>query len=70
MTVPLVAAVASAHTLPPSPDGVSLPLKLPLIGVSSVAAMLSATATGRSSTGSILSVNVEVSVPPAPSLTV
>ena len=70
VTVPLDAGVASVQTLPPSPDGVSLPLKLPLIGVSSVAAMVSATATGTSFTAATLMVTVAVEVLPSISVMV
>ena len=46
VTVPLAGALPSAHTLPPSPEGVSLSARLPLAGVSSVTAIVSFAATG------------------------
>ena len=46
VTVPFAAPVASAQTLPPSPDGVSLPARLPLNSVSSVPLTVSFEATG------------------------
>ena len=48
----------------------SVPDNGTLIGVSSVGVMLPAAATGASFTGLIVSVSVEVSVPPTPSATV
>ena len=66
--VPLLAAVASAQVLPPSPLRVSLLPRLPETGVSSSVVALSSTATGRSST--LLTVIVTVAVELSPSASV
>ena len=69
VTVPLDGPVATAQTLPPSPDGVSLVARLPVSGVSSTADRVSSAATGTSLTGvTVMSTVAETGV--VPSLTV
>ena len=63
-------AAASAQTLPPSPDGVSLPARLPETLPSSATVMLSFAATGRSSTAVTLTVTVAVETSPSASVMV
>jgi hypothetical protein len=63
--------VASDQTLPPSPDGVSLPARLPLVvPLSSATVRLSAAAAGASSTGVTLMLTVAVLVSPSVSVMV
>ena len=72
VTVPLAAppfTPTSVHTLPPSPLGVSLPVTLPLTGVSSVVLFTSFTATGISSTAVMVIVTVAVEQSPSTSHT-
>ena len=59
-TTPCAGSVVLLQTLPPSPLGVSLVARLPLNGVSSTGAKLSATATGASLAGATVSVTVAV----------
>ena len=70
VAVPLVAAVASAQTLPPSPLRVSFVARLPSTGVSSAVVKLSSTATGASSTALTVMVTVAVELSPSASVIV
>ena len=71
-TVPLVGSVVLLHTLPPSVLGLSLPVRLPLIGTFLGVEALSFTATGTSLGGVTggCTVIVTVAVLLSPSLSV